>query len=493
MANQQLALFERHDSGSSVEELAHPSGYVGLQAFHKYWGKKPLEPLLFLIDHLSEPGGLVVDPFVGSGSSGVAATRLHRKFIGIDLNPVAVRLSTLLVSPPPVDDIKIAFRQLETIAKSPILATYHCPLIGRAITHYLWEGNKLRDMWVMGRGTGRREVAPSELDRTLAANYEGYESTRIRKPRFFTNSRINAVASMTLTDVFTGRAVHNIDVLLSAIDAVPARSRPAMLLALTAAAGQMSKMVFAITGRGKKEGRSQSNTEVGSWVIGFWRPNVHFEVNVWNCLEIRVRKLIRALEELEEQERVSVGNIDAVLTGKAQCALVTGDALAVLDVIPDGSADLVLTDPPHSDREPYLELSEIWNCILGADVDFASEVVVSNAKERHKTRTEYVVRMRKLLDQGSRKLTPTGSLALMFNARDKSSWEVVQELEGATQSGLTYLGCFPLRYSATSVVQDNRKGALKTDYVLVYSRSTSVIPQLTGIGGWNTSMPRLRE
>ncbi|MBI2172128.1 MAG: hypothetical protein HYU30_08960 [Chloroflexi bacterium] len=255
----------------------------------------------------------------------------------------------------------------------------------------------------------------------------------------------------------------------------------------------MSKMVFAITGRGKKEGGSKSNTEVGSWVIGFWRPNVHFEVNVWSCLEIRVRKLIRALEKLQEQERVSVGNIDAVLTGMTQCALVTGDALAVLDVIPDGRADLVLTDPPHSDREPYLELSEIWNCILGADVDFASEVVVSNAKERHKTRADYDVRMRRLFDLASRKLKPTGSLALMFNARDKSSWEIVHELEVVTQSGLTYLGCFPLRYSATSVVQDNRKGALRTDYVLVYSRSTPVLQHLTGIRGWNTSMPRLME
>ncbi|MBI2170461.1 MAG: site-specific DNA-methyltransferase, partial [Chloroflexi bacterium] len=100
MVNRQMALFERASSGSGIEELARPSGYVGLQAFHKYWGKKPLEPLLFLIDSLSEPGGLVVDPFVGSGSSGVAAMRLNRKFIGIDLNPVAVRLSTLLVSPP---------------------------------------------------------------------------------------------------------------------------------------------------------------------------------------------------------------------------------------------------------------------------------------------------------------------------------------------------------------------------------------------------------
>ena len=33
-----------------------PASYKGLQGFHNYWGKKPLEPLLFLIEHLCPPG-----------------------------------------------------------------------------------------------------------------------------------------------------------------------------------------------------------------------------------------------------------------------------------------------------------------------------------------------------------------------------------------------------------------------------------------------------
>ena len=35
----------------------------------------------------SREGGLVLDPFFGSGTTGAAAKRLRRRYIGIDINP----------------------------------------------------------------------------------------------------------------------------------------------------------------------------------------------------------------------------------------------------------------------------------------------------------------------------------------------------------------------------------------------------------------------
>lgn len=48
--------------------------------------QKPLKLMDFLISLLSTKGDLILDPFMGSGSSGVSAISKKRKFIGIELN-----------------------------------------------------------------------------------------------------------------------------------------------------------------------------------------------------------------------------------------------------------------------------------------------------------------------------------------------------------------------------------------------------------------------
>jgi site-specific DNA-methyltransferase (adenine-specific) len=58
-----------------------------------YPAEKPPEVSQILINQSSRPGELVADPFMGSGSVGVAAMRLGRRFLGNDLNPEAVRFA----------------------------------------------------------------------------------------------------------------------------------------------------------------------------------------------------------------------------------------------------------------------------------------------------------------------------------------------------------------------------------------------------------------
>lgn len=49
--------------------------------------------LMDLVDRYSHPGDQVLDPFCGSGSTGVAAIRQARRFVGIDIDPAAIRLA----------------------------------------------------------------------------------------------------------------------------------------------------------------------------------------------------------------------------------------------------------------------------------------------------------------------------------------------------------------------------------------------------------------
>ncbi len=54
------------------DESAHPT-------------EKPVSLCQLYVENSTQPGGLVLDPFVGSGTTGVAALRAGRRFVGIEL------------------------------------------------------------------------------------------------------------------------------------------------------------------------------------------------------------------------------------------------------------------------------------------------------------------------------------------------------------------------------------------------------------------------
>ena len=395
-------------------------------------------------------------------------------------------------------NIKQTLQEMEVAIRSAIDASYQM-IDGRTASHYLWENNSIKEVWIAGKGNSKRQVAPPTLhDKAVVKKYADYESRHIRPLDFFTNSRINTAPTLKLSDIFTGRALRNIDLIIENIPSRPDTLRRALLLTLTASIGQMSNMVFAITGRGKTTGEETGKTEVGSWVIGYWRPPLHFEINVWNCFRRRANKLIHALSDLERFPTFTVAtSSNAVCNNMAEIALLNDDSIHALRKLPDSTVTLVLTDPPHSDRIPYLELSELWNAILGKNVRFADEIVVSNAKERGKTKSQYNQKMYKLLKEVDRVLIPGGTLALLFNAKDSESWNAIMQNDNSLS--LEYHGCFPMVYSANSVVQDNRTGAMKSDYVLLYRKSSIekrnglLDEQIYTIPGWSRNFPNVRK
>ena len=49
---------------------------------------KPLNLMKWIVARISKPGQLVFDPFMGSGTTGVAAVQLGRRFLGVEIEPV---------------------------------------------------------------------------------------------------------------------------------------------------------------------------------------------------------------------------------------------------------------------------------------------------------------------------------------------------------------------------------------------------------------------
>lgn len=49
--------------------------------------QKPVGVMAWAINHVPAPNGLILDPFMGSGTTGVACMNLGRSFIGIEREP----------------------------------------------------------------------------------------------------------------------------------------------------------------------------------------------------------------------------------------------------------------------------------------------------------------------------------------------------------------------------------------------------------------------
>jgi site-specific DNA-methyltransferase (adenine-specific) len=54
---------------------------------------KPIDLMAYLCRLITPPSGTILDPFCGSGSTGIAAMREGFKFIGIELNPEYAKIA----------------------------------------------------------------------------------------------------------------------------------------------------------------------------------------------------------------------------------------------------------------------------------------------------------------------------------------------------------------------------------------------------------------
>ncbi|MBN2390343.1 MAG: site-specific DNA-methyltransferase, partial [Anaerolineae bacterium] len=66
---------------------------------HSYHTKVPPEGIVPYIEHYTDPGDLVLDPFCGSGMTGVAALMAGRHAILNDLSPAAVHIAHNYTTP----------------------------------------------------------------------------------------------------------------------------------------------------------------------------------------------------------------------------------------------------------------------------------------------------------------------------------------------------------------------------------------------------------
>jgi len=76
----------------------------------KHPTQKPIKLLKRIVSAASQPGDMVLDPFLGSGTTGVACRELGRHFVGMDLDSAYIELAKKRISA--VDDLATTAKEI---------------------------------------------------------------------------------------------------------------------------------------------------------------------------------------------------------------------------------------------------------------------------------------------------------------------------------------------------------------------------------------------
>ena len=445
---------------------ANSTTYKGIYAMHKYWGKKPFNEISKFIEKYSMPGDTVMDSFCGSGVTLIEALKADRKCVGVDLNPIAIKLARVSMTAVDIEIVKETFKDIQNKVKDDINSLYQVEEdgTGTTVTHTIWKNNIPIEVWYT-TGKERKVIrAGRNIDVDMAMK-PAISAKWYPKSSMFENTRINVSKDQKVSDLFTPRALVGLSLILEEINKIKdERIKNVFELTLTGTLSQASNLVFVIRRRGKNDSE-KAKAEVGSWVIGYWVPEEHFEINVWNCFENRFKRILKG--EIEINDLFSSLEKDYF---EKNVTLINGSATDL--PIEEDVIDYVFIDPPHANRIPYMEQSLMWNAWLKLDddIDWEKEVIVSEAKARkNKNSDNYSLLLSNAIFEIKRVLKKDKYLSLAFNCLDDNTW--INTLNIFNHHGFEIEDIVPLEYSATSVIQDNRKNALKTDFVLTFKNT----------------------
>lgn len=93
---------------------------------HRYFARRPHNVFRYLIEHYTDEGDIILDPFCGGGVTVVEGLRLRRKVIGVDINPMATFITKCEVTPVDLNALKNAFAKIEVAVKDKINDLYRC-------------------------------------------------------------------------------------------------------------------------------------------------------------------------------------------------------------------------------------------------------------------------------------------------------------------------------------------------------------------------------
>jgi putative DNA methylase len=174
----------------------------------------------------------------------------------------------------------------------------------------------------------------------------------------------------------------------------------------------------------------------------------------------------------------------AVLAGLSQASIVTKSS-EDLEGIPDGSIDLILTDPPYFDNLSYSELSDFylaWHQSLGvAEPPYDNSTLhapiegnLSLADRADQSVAVYKDRLQRIFCECHRVLKQDGILVFTYHHKSPRAWCALGEV--LARSGLKCTAVLPLRGEGQGGLH-SYEGTIKWDAVFACRKSSPAQPK----------------
>lgn len=452
------------DAAQTVEDAVAEGVSAGKNTYtydaHTYHTKVPPQGIAQVLRKYLPTGGLVLDPFAGSGMTGVAALTTGHDVILNELSPAASFIADRFTSqcdPAALTAaVKVVMQTLAGLRKD--LYTTQCRTCAKdtELLFTVWsykvtcsECSKEFVLWDECRSYGKtvrehkflrefpcphckKQVKKSRLTRTTTVPVlVGYKCcSKVQSEVPPSEADLNLISSIEEKSFIASDFVPDFELPDGVNLSQPKRHgltniRNFYTARNLAAMSQLWKTIHRIEDTGLEAflafvftslyQRVTKLSEYRFWggsgnTANFNVPYIFNEANIFVTFERKARSIIDHLETTAQS-----------YTGR--CVVNTGSATN-LSFLPDESVDLIFTDPPFGANINYSEMNMLWESWLKVYTDATDEAIVNRVQKKDASRYEEL--MTKSLKECYRVLRPGHWLVLVFMNSAEDIWDRIR-------------------------------------------------------------------
>ncbi|MBI4647667.1 MAG: DNA adenine methylase [Bacteroidia bacterium] len=397
--------FESEISTSEQEKKKHlnrqiiPEAHTPMYNFHKYWSRKTWNVVGEYIKTYCPEGGIVLDPFGGSGVTAMEAIKAGRKVIIADINPIATEITRLTIKPVSLLKLEKAFQKIEKKVSKKIKKLYltRCRKCKAELSFdcAIWNNGQCTNIrYSSCPCCGDSQTGYNPLDKSDRQLIRQIDKHKIKEwfpknPLYHINGNPFKEKQKfeSINELYTKRNLYALAILMNDIEKEPSREIRAFLkIGFSSMVHLCSSMTPVRPTRPMSSAWTQHS---------YWYANEFMEQNVWNKFESAIigkQGLIKAKTESNEYyEKVKFGrSFRDVVEGDANAFIYNGSWLDLMKEMKKrygehNCIDYIFTDPPYDQSIQYGELSFQWVAWLKMDKGYLEKIdsdeIIHNEKQ----------------------------------------------------------------------------------------------------------------